>query len=92
MIVPSFRLTESELSGGLIQSVSGLDSTVCEATITTIRLRMAHPKPSLDGPRRDSLTSVNEFDAGSNPLIRQYYGDVADNLIGKAETSPIMYN
>jgi hypothetical protein len=57
MIVPSFRLTESELSGGLSRLVFGLDSIVCEATITTIRLRMAHPEPSLDEPRRGSLTA-----------------------------------
>jgi hypothetical protein len=44
-IVPSFHLAESVLSGVPTRSVSGLDLTVWEPIITTIRLRMAHPEP-----------------------------------------------
>jgi hypothetical protein len=92
MIVPSFRLTESVLSGGPIRSVSGFDSTIREATITTIRLRMAHRQPVPGQAKTRFACFVNEFDPASDPLIHQYYGDAADNLIGKAETSPIVYN
>jgi hypothetical protein len=56
---------------------------------------MAHPEPFREWATKPFACVVSGFDGASQLLIEspaKYYGDVADKLIGKADTSLIVYN